>query len=143
MLRDLTMIFSVLVSIASLGFGVYKNIEAGNARGFAYAQAYRIMGVVDEANVGPVAKASILNAALGSLGTPPPVLDLSRSSADTPVPAGACTESQKTTCVRMAGQIADLNAACLKGGGTGNACLQADTLKKDVGTLDCITCFTN
>lgn len=142
MLRDLTMIFSVLVSIASLGFGVYKNIEAGNARGFAYEQAYRIMGIVDDASVGPAAKASILNAALGSLGTPVPVIDLSRSSADAPPEPGTCSAALKSTCVRMAGELAGLNAACTKIPADMDACAQADALKADIDSRSCITCFT-
>lgn len=141
MLRDLTMIFSVLVSIVSLGFGVYKNVEAGNARGFAYEQAYRIMGLVNEANIGPTAKANILDSALGSLGTPPPVVDLSRSSADAPVPEAACAETLKSTCVEMAGRIAGLNATCVMSKGSADACGQADTLKSEIDGLACVTCF--
>lgn len=143
MLRDLTMIFSVMVSILSLGFGVYKNIEAGNARGFAYEQAYRIMGVVNNSNIGPTAKANILGVALGSLSTPPPVIDLSRSSADAPVPEAACTETQKTSCIQMATRMASLNATCVTSKGSADACQQADVLRADIDAQSCITCFTH
>jgi len=143
MLRDLTMIFSVLVSIVSLGFGVYKNVEAGNARGFAYEQAYRILGVVKEANIGPAAKASIVDAALGTLGTPPPVIDLSRSSADAPVDPGACKPSQRSACVRMAGELAQYNKLCMAQGPVSESCLRADALKSDIDAQSCVICFTN
>ncbi len=136
------MIFSVLVSIGSLGFGVYKNIEAGNARGFAYEQAYRILGVVREANIGPAAKASIVDAALGSLGTPPPVIDLSRSSADAPVEPEACSPALMSSCVRMAGELAGLNASCVREGPLSEVCLRADALKSDIDSQSCVTCFT-
>src|SRR4030042_806689 len=43
MIRDITMIISVLVSVVSVGFRRYKNIEPGNARGYAYEQAYRVL----------------------------------------------------------------------------------------------------
>lgn len=140
MLRDLTMIFSVVVSLVSLGFGVYKNIEAGNARGFAYEQAYRVMSAVKTANIGLNAKASIIDAALGSLATPPPVIDLSRSSADAPVPEGTCSETVKTACVRLAGSLAQSNALCAKNA-TSDACAQVDALKNQIDSQSCMTCF--
>lgn len=141
MLRDLTMIFSVAVSILSLGFGVYKNIEAGNARGFAYEQAYRVMGIVSDANIGPAAKANILEASLASLGTPPPVIDLSRSSADAPADPDACAVAVQTSCIRLAGELAKLNAACVKAGPSSEACVSADTLRADIDANVCIQCF--
>src|SRR4030042_1407748 len=82
MIRDITMIISVLVSVVSVGFGLYKNIEAGNARGYAYEQAYRVLNVVQQANISTAAKAAITNDALETFGTPPPVIELSRSRAD-------------------------------------------------------------
>lgn len=141
MLRDLTMIFSVLVSVVSLGFGVYKNIEAGNARGFAYEQAYRVMGAVNDANIAPVAKANILNAALASLSTPPPVIDLSRSSADVTTQEQACTDTQKSVCVGLAGQLAALNATCTKSKGVAIECSKADDVKAGIDAQDCVKCF--
>ncbi len=141
MLRDLTMIFSVLISVASLGFGVYKNIEAGNAKGFVYEQAYRVMGAVNGASIGSAAKASILDAALGTFGTPPPVIDLSRSSADTPVKGQICTEAVIDSCVNLAGQLAALNASCLRSKSDGNACVQATQMKLDIDSLGCLNCF--
>lgn len=141
MLRDLTMIFSVLISVASLGFGVYKNIEAGNAKGFVYEQAYRVMGAVNGASIGSAAKASIIDAALGTFGTPPPVIDLSRSSADTPAQEQVCTETVMNTCVHLAGQLAGLNASCLRNKSVGNACTQATQTKLDIDSLGCLNCF--
>jgi hypothetical protein len=138
MLRDLTMIFSVLLSVVSVGFGLYKNIEAGNARGFAYEQAYRVMGVVQEANIGTTAKANILDAALGTLATPPPVIDLSRSSADQPTDE-VCTEQQRVTCGILARQLGEVNAACEKAKDA--VCAAAVTLKSEVVTRGCFVCF--
>ena len=142
MLRDLTMIFSVLVSVLSLGFGVYKNIEAGNAKGFAYEQAYRVMGAVQQSTISAGAKADILDAALGSLATPPPVIDLSRSSADTTAQQQVCTQVQKDACVTQAGELAGLNATCTRNKNTGDACSQADQLKSDIASQQCLKCFT-
>lgn len=131
MIRDLTMIIAVLVSVASLGFGVYKNIEANNAKGFAFEQAYRVMNVVKTANIGGVAKASILNAALGTLTTPPPVIDLSQSNAAT-VEAQACSDALKNTCIDLAQQLATANTT------------RASTteLKKTIDAQNCFICFT-
>lgn len=131
MLRDLTMIIAVLVSVASLSFGVYKNIEAGNAKGFAYEQAYRVMGAVSTANIGATAKASILNAALGTLSTPPPVIDLSRSSAGI-VESAVCTEAIKSSCIDLAQQLANANS-------THTSTVQ---LKKAIDAQNCFSCFT-
>lgn len=142
MLRDLTMIFSVFISIASLGFGVYKNIEASNAKGYVYQQAYRVMGAVDNAQIGPAAKANILNAALAALGTPPPVIDLSRSSADEPAPAPVCLESLTKNCLNLAGQLAALNVSCLRAKSVGDACTQATQVKAQIDTLGCYKCFS-
>ena len=135
------MIFSVLISVASLGFGVYKNIEAGNAKGFVYEQAYRVIGAVNKASIGPAAKASIVDAALGTFGTPPPVIDLSRSSADTPAAEPVCSEALISSCVQVAGQLAALNAACLRDKGVGDACVQATQMKLDIDGLGCLNCF--
>lgn len=142
MLRDLTMIFSVLISVASLGFGVFKNIEAGNAKGFVYEQAYRVIGAVNNANIGPAAKASIVDAALGTFGTPPPVIDLSRSSADTPAQGPVCSETLVSSCVNLAGQLAVLNVSCARSKGAGDACAQATQMKLDIDGLGCLNCFT-
>ena len=141
MLRDLTMIFSVLISVASLSFGVYKNIEAGNAKGFVYEQAYRVIGAVNKASIGPAAKASIVDAALGTFGTPPPVIDQSRSSADAPAPTPVCSEILINNCVNLAGQLAGLNASCLREKGAGDACVQATQMKLNIDSLGCLTCF--
>jgi hypothetical protein len=141
MLRDLTMIFAVLISVTSVGFGVYKNIEAGNARGFAYEQAYRILGAVQKADIADGAKASIVDAALGSFATPAPVIDLSRSSADVGQ-TQICTEAEKAACTTTAVQLADANIACTRSKGTDQACLVAAQLKNYIIAQGCFVCFT-
>lgn len=142
MLRDLTMIFSVLISVVSLSFGIYKNIEAGNAKGFVYEQAYRVMGAVNGSNINATAKANIIDAALGTLATPPPVIDLSRSSADAPPQGDACTAFLIDSCVSRAGQLADLNASCVQAKGVGAACVEATQMKLNIDGMGCLTCFT-
>lgn len=141
MMRDLTMIFSVLVSVFSLGFGVYKNIEAGNARGFAYEQAYRILGAVQDSDIGPGTKAAIVDAAFASFATPPPVVDLSRSSADAPVLAEACTETVKTRCVALAQSLAQANALCAREQEPGDACMNASQFRMIIDSTACVQCF--
>ncbi len=143
MARDITMIFSVLVSILSLIFGIYKNVEAGNAKAFALRQAYQIMGVVQQSNIGTSAKMQIVDIALGKLATPPPVLDLSSSNADAPAPVGACSEATKKMCLDVAGRIAGLNATCAQSKTPTDACVQADALKEEIETLECVTCFND
>jgi hypothetical protein len=138
MARDLAMIFSVMLSVVSVGFGLYKNIEAGNARGFAYEQAYRIMGIVQQANIGANAKASILDQAMDTLATPPPVLDLSRSSADQPV-AEACTDVQRASCEALASQLADTNVACAEAKDA--ECVSALDLKHRILDQGCFACY--
>jgi len=139
MLRDLTMIFSVLVSVLSLGFGVYKNIEAGNARGFAYEQSYRVLDAVQEANIPASAKASIVDTALNGIATPPPVIDLSRSSADAGPVAGACADEQKRLCADLASRLGATNAACARAKDA--ACTAADPLKAEIVANRCFSCF--
>lgn len=138
MLRDLTMIVSVLVSMVSLSFGVYKNIEAGNAKGFAYEQTYRVLNIVQNANLTPFQRATIADAALTAMGTPPPVIDLSRSSAGTVEPA-VCSDILKLKCVDLAQDLADVNAACARS--VPDACMQADLIHRDIIQQDCISCF--
>lgn len=142
MARDLTMIFSVAISVLSLSFGVYKNIEAGNAKSFVYEQAYRVIGAVNGANIGSTAKASIVDAALGTLGTPPPVIDLNRSSADDPAPGPVCREFLVTSCINTAAQLAVLNASCLRAKGAGADCAYAAELKLNIDGMGCMSCFT-
>jgi hypothetical protein len=141
MIRDLTMIVAVMVSVVSVGFGAYKNIEAGNARGFAYEQAYRIMGVVRDSGIAPSAKASILDAALSVIAAPPPVLDLSRSSAGSLEPQ-ICSEAQKAQCTALAADLADRNAACAAAKGVGSACAQAEQDKAQITAQQCVVCFS-
>lgn len=140
MLRDLTMIISVLVSVASLGFGVYKNIEANNAKGFAYQQAYRILNIVQKADITAFQRATIADAALVALGTPPPVIDLSRSSADTGGDTSACSVAQRDRCMTLASDLATANAACTRN--DANACTRADTFHSTIIQQACINCFT-
>jgi hypothetical protein len=138
MVRDLAMIFSVLLSVVSVSFGLYKNIEAGNARGFAYEQAYRIMGVVQQANISAFSKATILDQAMEALTTPPPVVDLSRSSADQPEPE-TCTEPHRRSCESLAVQLAKVNATCATA--HDDACVAAIELKHKILDQACMTCF--
>jgi hypothetical protein len=138
MVRDITMIISVLVSVVSVGFGLYKNIEAGNARGYAYEQAYRVLGVVQEANISAAAKTSITTAALGTFGTPPPVIDLSRSRADVGEP-GPCTTEVQATCARLAGELAAANASCRREQAA--TCPAADGIKASILAQRCYRCF--
>ena len=137
MIRDITVIISVLISVVSVGFGLYKNIEAGNAKGYAYEQAYRVLGVVQQSNIGGSAKASIMSAALGTFGTPPPVIDLSRSSAD----AGTelCNESRRASCASLAVSLANANDTCRIQ--KSSTCSPADDLKADILEQGCFVCF--
>lgn len=141
MIRDLTMIFAVLVSAVSVIFGVYKNIEAGNAKAFAYEQAYRIMGVVRDAQISAPAKADILDAALNALATPEPVIDLSRSSAGTLEPE-ICTDAQKAVCAEVAGTLADDNTLCTQSKGTDPACSRIADDKSQIDAQGCVACFS-
>lgn len=133
------MIISVLVSVASLGFGVYKNIEANNAKGFAYQQAYRILNVVQKADITAFQRATIADAALAAIGTPLPVIDLSRSSADTGTTTPACSIAQKDRCMTLAADLAIVNAACARN--DAQACTRADTFHSTIIQQACINCF--
>ena len=137
MARDLAMIFSVVVAVVSVGFGLYKNIEAGNARGFAYEQSYKVMDAVQQANISTSAKAGILDIALDSLATPPPVIDLSRSSADQP--EQACPGDVRATCEHLGAQLGRVNAACEEAKDA--ACEAADPFKREIITQGCIACY--
>ncbi len=141
MMRDLTLIFSVFLAVVSLGFGVYKNIQATNAKGFAYEQAYRIMAVVQHADISASSKASIVNAALQALSTPPPVIDLSRSSADVPK-SHACTEQKTAQCGALAADLADANAACVRAKNTGPDCVRARADRNQIVASACVACYT-
>lgn len=141
MMRDLTMIFSVLISVASLGVGLYKNIEAGNAKGFAYEQAYRVLGVVQQAPITEAAKASILQQALSVIQTPPPVIDLSRSSADVGDYQQVCSDTLRASCAELAKRLGETNTACSKAKGIGLACSEASALKDNITLSACVSCF--
>jgi hypothetical protein len=139
MLRDLTMIFSVLLSTVSVIFGLYKHIEAGNAKGFAYEQAYRIVDTIQQANIGSSAKANLSSAALRQIGQPPPVIDLSRSSADEPSVPSTCTDVQQSACRELAQQLGAVNDACRKAADT--VCVAAVPLTNAVTEQGCTSCF--
>lgn len=142
MLRDVAMIVSVMVSVVSLGFGFYKNIEASNARGFAFEQAYRVMGLVQEADIPDTAKASILSSALDTFGTPEPVIDLSRSSADVGDADAVCTPTQQFTCASLGEQLGRENAACEQSREpTGPVCAQAARTRSAIASEQCWLCF--
>jgi hypothetical protein len=132
------MIFSVLLSLVSVGFGVYKNIEAGNAKGFAYEQTYRVLNIVQQANISAFSRAKITDEALQALGTPPPVIDLSRSSADTPTD-DVCTDSARATCTTLAADLAQANRSCATSNAA--ACTRADAIQRQIITEACIACF--
>ncbi|HTP56849.1 MAG TPA: hypothetical protein VMJ72_01045 [Candidatus Paceibacterota bacterium] len=140
MLRDLTLIFSVLLSIVSVAFGAYKNIEAGNAQGFAYQQTYRVLNTVQQANISGAAKAAIADSALGNLSTPAPVIDLSRSSAASPT-TSVCSDQEQATCTSLAAALASANALCAKTALPAD-CTAAQKAKASILTADCISCFT-
>lgn len=140
MLRDLTLIFSVLLSILSVAFGAYKNIEAGNAKGFAFEQTYRALNAVQQANISGVAKASIVGTVLGGLRNPPPVIDLSRSSAGVVTPS-ACTAQKQSTCNVLAATLATANVTCSKTNLPVD-CTAAENARKAILTSSCIGCFT-
>lgn len=132
------MIFSVLISVVSIGFGVYKNIEAKNAREFAYEQAYRLLNSVQQANIGTAAKASITDGALNALRPPPAPVNLSRSSADEP-DVSVCSQTQQARCRTLAAELARANAQCSQG--VAAFCSEVQTLKSRIITESCIPCY--
>ncbi len=140
MIRDITMIISVLISVVSVGFGVYQGIESSNAKAFAYEQAYRVLNIVQNANISAFQKATIADAALDALATPAPVIDLSRSSADTGSTNQACPAARKDACTKLASDLASANTACAKKDQA--ACSSADDLHRQIIGQDCIACFT-
>ena len=139
MLRDLTLIFSVLLSIISVAFGAYKNIEAGNAQGFAYDQAYRIIAQIQDSSISQSAKTQLTAHAIASIGTPPSVLDFFRSNAAIVQPT-ACSASQQAQCTETARLLGAANTACAKQGAGSAECQNAVTLS--AGVRDCVSCFT-
>ena len=142
MLRDIVMVVSVMVSVVSLGFGFYKNIEANNARGFAFEQAYRVMGLVEEADISDTAKATILSSALESFGAPDPVIDLSRSSADVGDMSSVCTPAQQVACASLGERLGRENRACaLSNEPTGPVCGQAAQTRAQITQDGCWQCF--
>lgn len=140
MTRDIVLLLAVLVSVASLGIGVYQHIEAGNAKGFTYEQAYRLMDVIQRAPISGNVKADMLSAALNALATPPPVIDLSQSHADTPV-ARICDEAKVAACSALAVDLAGANTDCRRNKNTSDSCNRADALRKQIITNQCIACY--
>lgn len=142
MLRDVVMIISVMISVVSVGFGFYKNIEAGNNRAFIYETAYEIIGSIERANIPPQTKAQLTDDALRNLGTPPPVIDLSRSSAEVGDDTGVCTVAQKSECTRLADALGRENAVCAKSNQpTGPICAQASRTRALIVSEGCFSCF--
>ena len=135
------MIFAVLVSVVSVSFGVYKNFEAKNNHAFIYEQAYRIIGQIKDADIPTSAKNALTGAALSVLSTPPPVIDLSRSSAANPTPQ-ACSEQKLNQCSVLASDLAAAHAQCTQSKGTGPACTQAQQLTSQITSQDCVACYT-
>lgn len=117
MIRDLTMIFAVIISIVSVSFGFYQTIQARNSHAFIYEQAYRIIGAIQNTNLSAGTKAQLSDAALSVLGTPEPVIDLSRSSADTSTTVQICTTAQRRACTDAASRLAMANNVCAKARG--------------------------
>ena len=141
MLRDITMIISVMVSLGSIGFGFYKNIEASNNRAFIYEQAYRIVGQIQDSDIPDQAKAQLTADALGELSAPPPVFDLSKSSADVG-DEGPCTPNRERECTALADRLGRENVACAKSKEpTGPVCAQASRTRSQILQQDCSSCF--
>lgn len=141
MMRDLTMIAAVLISVVSVSFGVYKNFEASNNHAFIYQQAYQIINKIQTANIPPATKNQLTASALGVLGTPVPVLDFSQSSA-APIDERACSVAQENSCGSLASQLASANAACSKSKGVAADCVLAGELKSSIVAQGCFVCYS-
>lgn len=136
------MIFSVMVSVFSVGFGFYKNIEAGNNRAFIYETAYGIIGDIQKANISESEKARLTDEALKNIGAPPPVIDLSRSSADVGDSIAVCSVNQRTLCRSLADQLGRENVACARSNEpTGPVCAKASQTKASIVSESCFSCF--
>ena len=143
MLRDITMVIAVMVSIVSVGFGVFKNIEAGNNRAFIYEQAYDIIGTIQEADIAPNTKIQMTNAALAKIGAPSPVINLSQSSADVGDDVGACSYEQEQRCALLADSLGRENVACARSKEpTGPVCAQASRTRALIVSENCVVCFS-
>lgn len=142
MLRDVVMIISVMVSVFSVGFGFYKNIEAGNNRAFIYEQAYGIIGDIQAADISESEKARLTDEALRGLGAPPPPIDLSQSSADAGDANGTCSTEKSSRCASLADTLGRENAACTRSKEpTGPICAQAAQSKALILREACFACF--
>lgn len=136
------MVISVMVSVVSVGFGFYQNIAAGNSTAFIYEQAYRIIGQIQEANIPASAKAQLTDDALKGLGAPPPVIDLSQSSADIG-DGGPCDAATEALCTGLGERLGVENASCEKGKEpTGPVCGQAARTRAEISGGGCFTCFS-
>jgi hypothetical protein len=140
MMRDLTMIFSVLVAVFSLGFGLYKNIEANLLEDHATAQVYRALGAVQQANIPVLSKNAITSDALSRLETPPQVIDLSRSSADES-DVSICTAERLARCDALGLAQPAANEACARAGAGSPECAAADLATIEIKETACITCY--
>jgi hypothetical protein len=143
MLRDITMIGAVLTSIFSVTFGVYQNFQAKNNHAFIYEQAYKIIGAIQQADIPAYSKAQLTDRALGVLGTPAPVIDLSQSSADAGTSQAACSDEQKASCSALANDLAGANAACVRSKGASDECPRATGLKSSIISRGCAVCYTH
>lgn len=142
MLRDVVMIISVMISIFSVGFGFFKNIEAGNNRAFIYEQAYEIIGSIQEADIAAGEKARLTDEALKNLGAPPPVIDLSQSSADIGDDTPACSPAKTALCSGLADSLGRENRACAQSNETsGPVCAKAAQTKAAIVSQSCFACF--
>lgn len=130
-----------MVSIGSIGFGFYKNIEASNNRAFIYEQAYRIVGQINDAPISEQAKTQLTTDALSGLSAPPPVIDLSQSSADVG-DDGVCTPNEESFCTQLADRLGRENVACARGNEpTGPVCAQAARTRTEILQEGCFLCF--
>lgn len=142
MLRDLTMIGAVLTSVFSVTFGVYQNFQAKNNHAFIYEQAYKIIGTIQQSDIPVYAKAQLTDRALGVLGAPTPVIDLSQSSADVGDAQSSCSEEKKAACSALANDLATANDVCIQNKRASPECSHAMTLKAGIVAQGCAVCYT-
>jgi len=135
------MIVAVLVSAFSLAFGAYQNFQARNNHAFIYEQAYKIIGAIQSASIAPSTKAQLTDKALNTLGTPAPVIDLSRSSADVGS-SDVCSPTTRAQCAGLATQLATANAVCTKSKGADAACEDIVVFKSQIVGAGCFVCYT-
>ena len=136
------MIIAVVISIVSLSFGFYETIQSRSNEAFIYEQAYRIIGTIQDSKLTSSGKAQLTDAALNVLGRPQPVLDLSRSSADTQSASEICSTSLRNSCTAVAASLAAANQECSKANGASSACDEATAYRSQINELNCLICYT-